>query len=188
MPKLADYYGGRNNSDAILGLRRSIVPGTMVDSNGVLYTLSLCRCDDPDPRFQVARYAYENGEVKSVSTTFNPFWDSYGDYSLTVDYEPYFSGSAYDELYYKNNFHNAFQCCILQEIDTENGSDVDYIILFNYVPTVRYIGAHWTSRPDFEGALFFKRRKSDVSNWKWYKDNRGANNNLLYSFTPVNII
>ena len=174
MPKLADYYGGRNNANALLGLRRSIVPSTMLDWKGDLYTVSLNQFTDMGPQFAMSRLHCSNGVIELTQKVYHSFWEGFDDKNPTVGNEPYFSGNTYDDRFFKNCFHNVLNPCILQEVETPTVIGSTNLRIFHYIPTVRLIGSHWTSRTDFEGGLWFMVLKSDFYNRiNIGRDNRG---------------
>ena len=177
MPKLADYYGGRNNGDAILGLRRSIVPSAMVDWNGDLYTISLYEFKSYGPGFQVNKFHCSNGMIEKDGHVYHPFWDAFDDKDPAIGYEPYFGGNTYDACFFKNGFHNVLNPCIVQEVETPSAASSIYIRIFHLIPAVRLIGSHYTSRSDFEGGFWMKFAKNNLSNRvNWRTDNRGRLN------------
>ena len=183
MPKLADYYGGRDDPDAILSLRRTIVPSAMVDCNGDLYTVTLWGFGVHGPAYKLSKLSYQNGVVNSnLSHNYYPFYVAYGDESPNLDYEPYFEGYDGDQNFFKNCFHNVFQPCIMQELNAYSS----HIIVFFHVPQVRYIGAHWTSKPDQEGGLLMKFKKDDFTVQSSGFDNRDEDNRLAAGLTLPN--
>ena len=187
MPKLADYYGGRENANAILGIRRTVVPSTLVAWDGSLFTLSLRGFGYNGPEFKLAKYMYSNGSITQISITYDLWTYVFDKDNLNLALEPYLDGNAQEETYFKRGFHNVFQPCIFQEVETPTVATSTFIRTFYYVPNRRMFRANSSDLMDFEGGygMKFSKENLDLSVAGADKGD-GANNYLGWEFAPVN--
>ncbi|MGX8716529.1 MAG: hypothetical protein ACSW8C_00895 [bacterium] len=195
LPKLVDYYGGRNDSTAILSLRRAIVPSAMVDWNGDLYTSTLNAFQVNGPRFWLKKHHYNNGAITCNLLTYEPWLWAYGkdtSESLNIATDPNFDSQQWDSDYFKRGFHHALSPCMVQEVETASVHSCSHVRIFHYVPNARVMRLSHPDLPDFEGAFWVSFRKSDFALGPKATDNRtedntdGKANCLLWNRLPHN--
>lgn len=183
MPKMADYYGGRNNPTAILGIRRSIVPSAMVDWQGNLYTITLHNFASSGPCFRWSKMTYSNGAVSCTYIERWPWVWAYGKDPALAN-EPYFGGSGGDEEWFKRGFHNALSPCIVQELNDSYGT---YLRMFYYIPNRRLTNSNYSNLSDFEGGYWVKPKKNNFNSIaRKVGDNRDDVNRLGWNHVLPN--
>lgn len=169
MSTMQDFYG----SDS--AVRESFAPSAMVDSNGNLYTISLCEFNSSDgPCFEVRKYynvSTDIPNIKSDSFTFYPWTEIDPDVKPQCTEKPAFNHSSFsgisvtedtEKTYFKDYIHNAFLPCLAQEVD--GGPDCLYG--FIYIPTTRLMNIQVdksqyekAENGGTEGVLFFEISK-----------------------------
>ena len=185
MPKLAYHYSGCDSGNmeaGILGVRRSMVPSSMVDGNGDLYALSVCNYANYGPIYSLRKYCYSEGSISVKIVKYYPWGVASDDKNPVVGYEPYFDEAyGHDENFFRKCFHNVFQPCIFQELET-----AENVMVFHHNPIVRFIGSNWSTKTDFEGGVVISFNKSSLTRTGYYRDSPD-NDNLLYNgYTLVN--
>ena len=144
-----NYYG----SEA--AVRSSVVPSAMVDSNGVLYTITLYGMGTGNygPNFLIKKYTANGSSVSmTASTNFYPWIKC-----STIDMKstPYLGGCDPDPEYFKHRIHNCFQPSISKQVGTTSS----YIAIWFYIPPLRY--AHASA--DNEGIYYADFSKDSLS-------------------------
>jgi hypothetical protein len=171
MPKMKEFYG-----DSILRVRRSLVPGTIVDQDGNLYTVSLEHFDGYGPNFRLSKF-YESGSgIKSKIVYYAPWLWAYGctEDSGFLNTTPCFENDGADEGLFRRGFHNTLNGCIFQEIEKKD----ENIYIFHNIPTYRLIGTNYKNFSDGEGGLLMKFDKEFLEQ-DLKKIDKGDNENRL---------
>lgn len=152
MPKLKNVYSFCE--DPKWAVRRSIVPGTMVDQRGVLYTTSLHSFDSSGPEFRLTETWYSNEKVSGSNgvvgirqhvVDYYPWkWvynkSGHTSADLKIDSSPKFdTGINSDKDKNKWALYNIFHPCIVQ--DVINDANSTYVCLLHYYPPDRMLGS-----------------------------------------------
>ena len=143
---MEDYYGGCDNLSATQGVRRSFVPGAMVDMNGELFRVFQKGNSQLGIWFSYGAHnsARDLGVGLSV-------WLSVNGCCLYQKAPQFWYEN--DDMWFKYGIHNAFQPCIAQEVEGYS----DNIYCFHYIPTYRLFQKNAYG---YEGALWVKYDKS----------------------------
>lgn len=173
MPKMKEFYG-----NSVLRVRRSLVPGTMVDQDGKLYTVSLHHFDGKGPNFRLSKFYESESEIKSQVVSYSPWLWAYGrtEDSGFLGTTPYFENKRSDDDWFRRGFHNTLNGCIFQEVKTEDKGN-SCIYIFHHIPTYRLIGTNYENFPDGEGGLLLKFENLDCVS---KKIDKGGNANRLF--------
>lgn len=154
MPKLKDAYS-KTCSTPILAVRRSIVPATMVDPKGTLFTVSLCNFDNNGPQFQLGEYWYSQAEktIKEKIEKYYPWQWAYNPREgekvfLALGRNPCLTIDKTDVNLFKWGFHNVFHPCISQEVNSVCSTCVRVLHFF---PDIRLL----IGEPGNNGGIVF---------------------------------
>ena len=178
MQKMKEFYG-----NSVLNVRRSLVPGSMVDQEGKLYTVSLQYFDGDGPNFRLSKFFDTGNGIGSTVVYYSPWLWAYETANLNLGATPHFGAKTSDENWFRRGFHNTLNGCIFQEVEREEKGN-SYIYIFHHIPTYRLIGTNYNNFADGEGGLLLRfeklRLNNEALNEGLKKIDKGGNANRLF--------
>lgn len=139
-------YGSEQN------VLEAFVPSAMVDTNGVLFTVTLFSVTLEGAVLRIGKYEPRDASIKTSSVFFSPW--IFAGVTLHMRETPNLNVYATDDpRIFKNQIYNAFCPCLAQEVSSSN-----YLCLFAYCPPTRYMNAS----SDVEGFMYFDLEKTSL--------------------------
>ncbi len=175
----------KSNYDSEQNVLEAFAPSAMVDTNGVLFAVTLHGVNTRGANFRIGKYEPNDTSIKTSSMNFYP-WEFAG-VTLGMKETPNLNSYDTDAKTFKNQIYNAFCPCLAQEIGSSN-----YLCLFVYCPPTRFMNAS----SDVEGLMYFDLEKTSlkISRSEFYKGTeneisrshrlRSCRDNDTYKFYP----
>lgn len=141
----------RSNYGSEQNVLEAFAPSAMVDTNGVLFAVTLYSVNSSGAVFRIGKYEPSDASINTSSMDLYP-WERAG-VTLGMKATPNLNSYDTDARIFKNQIYNAFCPCLAQEVSSSN-----YLCLFAYCPPTRFMDAS----SDVEGFMYFDLEKASL--------------------------